>query len=64
MKEVFILTGLSSKARKDGDTNITVTLQTQVSPDYAGTLLLKLSHYAHQQVIASIESQQEELPIS
>lgn len=61
MKEIFTLTGLSSKARKDGDTDITVVLKTQVSPDYAGTLLAKLTPHAHRFVIATIEKQQSEI---
>lgn len=61
MKEVFQITGISTKTSKDEDIVFTVTMKTQVSPGYAGTLQQKLSPYAYRYCIVNLEKQQAEI---
>lgn len=61
MKDIFILTGLSSTVRKDGDVDVRVHLTTQVSPSLAGFLLEKLTPHAHRFCVVKIEKQQSEI---
>ena len=61
MKEIFILTGLSSNVRKDGDVDVKVHFTTQAAPGYSGTLLEKLTPFAHRFCVIDIKRQQSEI---
>ena len=55
MKDCFVLTGLSAKETKDGDTVISFKLTTEVGPGFMPTMYYSLQPLNNQQVIAKIE---------
>ena len=61
MKEIFLMHSLKTNVMKDGDTEIILTLKTQVGPGTMPAIYDKLVTMAHQQVMASINLVQAEI---